>query len=250
MLDVLLASHPAAGPKLGVAAVSFASLATHAGLAALAVLALQGEAIGAVARLADTTLVFLRPPVEEPKPAPPPATERVAVTILAATPPVKGFQTIPSVLDIPDEIPPVDLDERPFDPRDFTGRGVEGGVADGVVGGAVVTVGDADQPVSAAVVYRAVQLDRVVELIIQPALRYPPALEHLAVPGTVALEFVVGVDGRVESESVRVVEASDPRFVSSATTVARGSVFRPGELGGRKVRQLVRQRYRFSVAER
>jgi protein TonB len=250
MLDVLLASQPVHGPKLGAAAVSFASLATHAGLATLAVLAWHGEAVGAVARLADTTLVFLRPPVEEQKPAPPPAAERVAVTVLAATPPVKGFQTIPPVLDIPDEIPPVNLDERPFDPRDFSGRGVEGGVADGVVGGAIVDAGAAGQPVSAAVVYRAVQVDRVVELIVQPALRYPPALEHLAVPGTVVLEFVVGVDGRVEPGSVKVVEATDPRFVSAAATVARGSVFRPGELGGRKVRQLVRQRYRFSVAER
>ena len=44
--------------------------------------------------------------------------------------------------DIPKDIPPIDLNEKPFDPKDFTGKGVEGGIATGVVGGVGPVTGE------------------------------------------------------------------------------------------------------------
>ena len=54
----------------------------------------------------------------------------------------RGFQVIDAIGAIPTDIPPVDPNMRAIDARDFTGRGVEGGVGWGVVGGK----GPADQP--------------------------------------------------------------------------------------------------------
>ena len=81
-------------------------------------------------RPVDTTMVFLKPP-GRPRPRrdqPPPD------VIVAANPPPKGFQTVVAPTDIPKDIPPIDLNEKPFDPKDFTGKGVEGGIATGIVG--------------------------------------------------------------------------------------------------------------------
>ncbi|HEY6947272.1 MAG TPA: hypothetical protein VI297_00540 [Gemmatimonadales bacterium] len=63
--------------------------------------------------------------------------------MLTAEPPPKGFQTVVAPTDIPTTMPPVNLHERPFDPRNYTGRGMEGGVAYGVVGGTGVVDPDA-----------------------------------------------------------------------------------------------------------
>jgi protein TonB len=69
----------------------------------------------------DTTMVFLEPPkAPEPPPEQPPPE-----AVVAANPPPQGFQVVTPPADIPTEIPPVNLNEK-FDPRDFTGKGVEG----------------------------------------------------------------------------------------------------------------------------
>ena len=60
---------------------------------------------------------------------------------MSANPPPKGFQTVVAVQDIPTEIPPINLNER-FDPKDFTGTGVQGGVSVGVVGGTGPVTGE------------------------------------------------------------------------------------------------------------
>jgi protein TonB len=75
---------------------------------------------------------------EEKKEEPPPP-ERVA----QVNPPPKGFQTLSIPTNIPVDIPPPQTNQH-FDAADFSGVGVEGGVARGVEGGSgpVVT----DQP--------------------------------------------------------------------------------------------------------
>ncbi|HEU4698783.1 MAG TPA: TonB family protein [Gemmatimonadales bacterium] len=250
MLDVLVESRPAHAWRRSEMLVSPLALVAH--LAAAVVVVLSAHAVSAsldVARL-DTTLVFLRPPTEAPKP-PPPApkvVEQVAAATVPAVAPPKGFQTVVAPTEIPKAIPPVDLNEKPFDPRDFTGKGVEGGVADGVVGGVLgAAKGDAVESPGTAV-YRAVDLDVPVALIEQPPLRYPPMLADAGIDGVVDLEFVVGVDGRVEPASIRVIASSQPQFVAEARTVALGSRFRAARLHHQAVRQLVAQRYRFTVA--
>ncbi len=54
---------------------------------------------------------------------------------LVAPPPPKGFQTLSAPINIPDVIPSVDLTKKVTDEADFTGKGVEGGSANGKEGG-------------------------------------------------------------------------------------------------------------------
>src|SRR5207245_9199488 len=67
----------------------------------------------------DTTVVLLAPQ-ERQKPA-----EPAPVQLVDA---LKGFQTVAVPAQIPTNIPPIDLQQR-FDPKDYSGSGVEGGRA-------------------------------------------------------------------------------------------------------------------------
>ncbi len=103
-------------------------------------------------------MVFLEPPkAPEPPPEQPPPE-----AVVAANPPPQGFQVVTPPADIPTEIPPVNLNEK-FDPRDFTGKGVEGGIGTGVVGGT--------GPVLEGEVFLAAEVDETPQVM--PALARP-----------------------------------------------------------------------------
>jgi hypothetical protein len=89
------------------------SIVLHVLLVIGAVKATQGVAETIANRPVDTTMVFLKPP-EPPKPPPEQPPPDVVV---AANPPPKGFQTVVAPTDIPKDIPPVDLEQNPCDPR-------------------------------------------------------------------------------------------------------------------------------------
>src|SRR5688572_22059771 len=91
---------------------SVLSVVVHAAVIFGAVKATQGVAETIRERPIDTTMVFLKPP--EPAPPPPEPPQEVIITV---NPPPKGFQTVIAPTDIPKEIPPIDLNERPFDPK-------------------------------------------------------------------------------------------------------------------------------------
>jgi TonB family protein len=181
------------------------------------------------------------PPPPEVKPeAPPPR-------LVIAEPPPKGFQTVAALQDIPKVIPLVDLTQRPLDPRDFTGRGVEGGIAAGVVGGTgkVDTDGELDR------IYEATMANARFEqavLVSEPTPQYPKALEAVRIEGRVALEFVIDTAGRVEPTSIKVLESTRTAFEAAARTAVAGAVFRPARMTSHPVRQLTRQSIRFVAA--
>ena len=164
--------------------------------------------------------------------------------LVAVNPPPKGFQTVIPPAEIPRVIPPVDLNQKVLDPRNFTGKGVEGGIAGGVVGG----TGKADAETPATAVYQAGDLDEPAEVISQPPPRYPSFLEQAGIPGVVAVQFVIGPQGSVEPGSVEVISATDSAFVAPARESILGSSFRPARFHGQKVRQLARQTIRFAIA--
>ena len=240
MLDVLIAS--GAQLELRPRWVT-TSVLTHALLVTLAVMGTRA-ALDAPPVSAPESAILLFVP--KPPPPPPPEVKRESPpSVVVAEPPPKGFQTIAALTDIPKVIPPVDLSQRPLDPRDFTGRGVEGGVAEGVVGG----TGPVDPgPGDVNAIYEATTNDERFEpaiLVLQPAPRYPAALETLGMEGRVDVEFVIDTLGRVQRHSIRILGSSHPDFADAARAAVAGAMFRPAKLSAHAVRQLTRQSIRF-----
>jgi TonB family protein len=155
--------------------------------------------------------------------------------------------------DIPTDIPPVDLTEAAMDPRNFAGRGAEGGVAWGVTGG----TGRIDEPPvlpeeSADAVYAATLDDARFEpaqLLSQPVPRYPSTLLAIGISGRVLVEFIVDTVGTVEPRSIVIVESTHAAFEEPARESASRAVFRPARLGRYPVRQLSRQPISFLVRQ-
>lgn len=194
MFEILVESKPAKQRSTGQFVVS---VIVHGLVITGAVMATKGAAEVVRERLQDTTLVFLAPPKPEAPPeAPPPE------AIVSANPPPRGFQTVVAVQDIPTEIPPINLNER-FDPKDFTGTGVAGGVAVGVVGGTGPVTGET---------YLEAQVDDPPDLISAGPRRYPPVLERAGIGGRVVAQFVIDTTGHPEAAGFRVLSTTNPAF--------------------------------------
>ena len=240
MFDVLVASgaHLELRPRWVTT-----SVLTHALIVTLAVMATQAVLDAPSVTAPDPAILLFVP--KPPAPPPPPEVKRESPpSVVVAEPPPKGFQTVAALTDIPKVIPPVDLSQRPLDPRDFTGRGVEGGVAEGVVGGA----GRVDPGGELDAIYEATTNDERFEpaiLVLQPAPRYPGSLEALGIEGQVIVEFVIDTTGRVQPPSIRIIESTHPDFEAAARAAVAGAIFRPAHLSAHAVRQLTRQSIRF-----
>ncbi len=214
------------------------SVLVHAAVIFGAVKATQGVAETINDKPVDTTMVFLKPP----EPPPPPPEQPPPDVVVAANPPPKGFQTVVAPTDIPKDIPPVDLSEKPFDPKDFTGKGVEGGIATGIVGGT--------GPVNVSgEVFLEAQLDDPVQPISIPTPRYPPVLQSAGIAGSVDLQYVVDTTGHAEANSFKVLKTTHQAFVEPAKEAILKGVFKPAKFKGQPVRQLVQQRISFKVGQ-
>jgi periplasmic protein TonB len=229
VFENLIESKPKAKKSIGQ---TFVSLLVHAAVIFAAVKVTTGAAETIKDIVADTTMVFLKPP----PPPPPPPDQPPPDVVVAANPPPKGFQTVVAPTDIPKDIPPIDLDEKPFDPSDFTGKGVEGGIGSGVEGGTGPVTGE---------VFLEAQLDDPVQVISQPQPRYPPVLASAGITGRVEVQFIVDTTGHTEASSFKVMKTSHPAFAEPAKETILKSVFKPARFKGRPVRQLVQQAIAF-----
>jgi periplasmic protein TonB len=175
------------------------------------------------------------PPKNEPPPPPPP-------DVAVAPPPPKGFQVLSAPVEIPDIIPQVDLSKKVTDEADFSGKGVQGGVAKGVAGGTGPVV--QDQP------YFEFQVEKpVVPAPGNTGPRYPEMLKSANVEGTVLAQFVVDTTGRVEAGSFKVLKSDHDLFTNSVKSALGNMKFLPAEVGGRKVKQLVQQPFQFQLTK-
>lgn len=233
MFENLIESKPKKKKSLGQ---TFVSLVVHAAVIFAAVKVTAGAAETIKDIVADTTMVFLKPP----PPPPPPPDQPPPDVIVSANPPPKGFQTVVAPTDIPKDIPPIDLSEKPFDPKDFTGKGVEGGIAAGIVGGTGPVTGE---------VFLEAQLDDPVQPISIPTPRYPPVLQSAGIAGRVELQYVVDTTGHAEPASFKVLKTSHPAFVEPAKEAISKGVFKPARFKGQPVRQLVQQAISFKVGQ-
>lgn len=238
MFENLIESKPVKQRSLGQAILS---MVVHVVLVLVAIKATQGAA-EAVQKLNERPIEFV---VNAPPPPPPPPPQELPPdAVVSANPPPQGFQTIVPPKDLPTEIPPVDLNQK-FDARDFSGRGVAGGVASGIVGGTGPVITDA---VVAGETYTSDEVDEQVQRIGGPDPRYPEVMRSIGIEGVVQLRFVVGTNGRVEANSIQVVSSTNKAFEQAAIDVIRQSRFSPAKMRGQPVRQLVQQTVRFSLA--
>ena len=211
------------------------SLVLHLTVGYGAIKATAGAAEELKAIIQDTTNFMLAPPPPPPPPpeAPPPD------AIVSANPPPLGFQTVMPPTEIPKDIPPVNLNER-FNAADFTGKGVEGGVATGVAGGTGPVTGET---------FLQEQVDDPVQLVSKVAPRYPPVLQQAGVTGFVEATYVVDTLGHAESNSWRVLKSTNGQFEAPAREAIMKALFKPARIKGGAVRQLVQQKISFNIGQ-
>ena len=198
--------------------VGFASLAIHSAMFAGVVYA----TLHAAPRDDDVrmyTTVVLVAPQEQQKPP-----EPQLVQVVDA---LKGFQTVALPAQIPTDIPPVDLQQR-FDPKDYSGSGVEGGL-------------------SRNDVYAEALVEERPALLSAPPPIYPALLKQAGIQGRVILPAVIDTMGRVEPASVRIMKSPHPAFDQPTKDWVLKALFRPARLHGRGVRVFVNLRVDYSI---
>jgi protein TonB len=205
---------------LGVGATS---LALHIVLIGGAVYATLSARPADTAVRMETTVVMLAPTQRQPA-VPPPA---------PIAEPLRGFQTVTVPTQLPTAVPKVDLQQR-FDPKDYSGIGVEGGRANGVVP-------------SGNDVYSESLVEERPALLSAPPARYPDLLKEARIQGRVLLRAIVDTTGRVEPNSVEVASSPNPGFDPSAREWILKALFRPARLHGRAVRVHITQPLDYSI---
>lgn len=229
MFDMLIESKPKKERTIGQTAVS---VVFHVILIFGAVKATQGAAETVKKIVASETMAFLAPPPPpEPEPPPPDAVAQKSA-------PPQGFQTIVPPREIPTSIPPINLSEK-FNAKDFSGKGIEGGISTGVIGGTA--------PVITGESFTVDQVDDPVQYIGGPLPTYPPALRTAGIEGRVTVRYIVGADGKVEETTIQVLNSTNKAFEAPAIEAIRKSNFKPAKIKGTPVRQLVEQVVRFTI---
>ncbi len=234
MFDNLVESNPKnrrQGLK-GALSSTFLSVIVHFGVITAAVFATMTGVQAASGVDMDTIMLTFDEPEQEPDEPPPPV-------ITSLNPPPRGFQVLSAPVNIPREIPPIDLNQR-FDPRDYSGVGVEGGVFSGVTGGT--------GPVDLTQVFAEAVVDEVPDRISCPVPDYPRMMQQANIEGQVLLQFVVDTTGHVEGGTIKTQHSSHRAFEGPAKDMIAKCLFRPGRVRGRPVRVLVQMPINFTLA--
>jgi len=218
VFDVLIESkRKKAGKK--AFSVGFISLTVHTAVIAGAVYATLNAGQTDHSVKVDTAMVFL----DQQQQQKPPEQQPVQLDV-----PLKGFQTVVAPDVIPTNIPPVNLQEK-FDPKDYSGTGVEGGVATGIV------------PTGNEV---------FMEVLSGPQPQYPELLRQAGIQGRVMVQAIIDTTGRAEPPSLKVITSPNPGFDQPAKTYVLKALFRPARVHGRAVRVLINIPIDFKITGR
>lgn len=95
--------------------------------------------------------------------------------------------------------------------------------------------------------YFEFQVEQPVVALNDAAPSYPAELQRRGLSGQVIVQFVVDEEGRVVEDSFRRIESSHALFTESVRAALPRMRFRPAEIGGRRVRQLVQQPFVFDI---
>jgi protein TonB len=100
---------------------------------------------------------------------------------------------------------------------------------------------------SAARAYSENEVERTVQVTRAPEPRYPDALRSANLEGAVIMQFIVGTNGRVEPGSIKVLSSPHKQFSEAVRAALLNAKFRPAQVGGHSVRQLVEQSFSFRL---
>jgi periplasmic protein TonB len=166
---------------------------------------------------------------------PPPPKE-----VVVKVPPPKGFQVLRAPVKIDIKIPEIDLSKAITNENDFSGKGVKGGVANGVVGG--------KGPINDNQTYFEFQVEKPAEMLSEsPKPKYPTVLESSGIAGEVQAQFVVSTSGKADMDSFKVLKSTNELFTQAVKNVLPRMKFSPAQIGGKPVNQLVQQSFQFAV---
>ena len=142
----------------------------------------------------------------------------------------------------------VPLPER-ADGRVFRLVGAAGpDVAAGALGTDVVSQAPTKEVVSTDSVYSVLDVEETATRTEGSAAPvYPPELLREHTEGSVTARFVVDTLGHSDPESIVVLESTNPAFAQSVRRAIPLMSFSPATMFGRKVRQMVEQRFGFRI---
>lgn len=207
---------------------TIASVSTHVLLGVIAV-------VGTMQAREEIARVQLERPVnwvkvEKTEPLQP---KSVALPVVPKT-----FRVLTAPIEIPTVLPEINPTIPITNEEEFK---YNGGLASGRI---TITLGpDRAWPADA--------VEKTASLISNTArLRYPDMLRSASVEGEVLVQFVVDTTGRVEVGSFRVVQSTHDQFTNSVRSAISNMRFRPAEIGGVRVRQLVQQPFAFTLSKK
>jgi protein TonB len=189
------------------------------------------------------------PPKEAPKPkAPAPKVNLPRLPKEVAPAPPKGFKVVAPPINIPTNLPTIDLSKAVTNENDFSGKGVKGGSDKGVKGG-TGTEGDLGKlgGVANHGPYMEFQVEKPVEKIGGEAPEYPTMLKESGVEGQVLAQFVVNESGRYEGGTLKILNSSNPAFTAAVKDALPRMRFSAAQIGGKKVQQLVQMPFQFHL---
>lgn len=188
-------------------------------------------------------------PKEAPKPkAPAPKVNLPRLPKEVAPAPPKGFKVVVPPVNIPTNLPTIDLSKAVTNENDFSGKGVKGGSDKGVKGG-TGTDGDIGKLAGLAEhgPYMEFQVEKPVEKIGGEAPEYPSMLKESGVEGQVLAQFVVNESGRYEAGTLKILSSSNPAFTAAVKDALPRMRFSAAQIGGKKVQQLVQMPFQFHL---
>jgi TonB family protein len=110
---------------------------------------------------------------------------------------------------------------------------------------------DLEKLLASRAVYTSDQVDEPAHLRGPSAApTYPDSLWRAGVPGRVVAEFIVDSEGVIEPGSLRIASSTHPYFTSAVKAALDNAEFRPAQLGGKSVRQIVQLPFVFSAEAR
>jgi protein TonB len=107
---------------------------------------------------------------------------------------------------------------------------------------------NASSPVTTGQTYLDFQVEHPVRMKDPVPPAYPTHLRKAGIEGLVVAQFVVDERGAAMMSTFKVVESDDVAFTESVKRAVNVMKFEPAEVGGRKVRQLVQQHFKFKAS--